>query len=100
MRAASLISTSGAALTGAVCARTTARSVSTVSFAWQQGHVTSIVGVGLFGMEPFYAKIAFVAQLQAAGVVLARIKTRRLKPTLRSPPRQFISSLDFPVAAA
>jgi hypothetical protein len=51
MRAASLMSTSGAAFTGAVCASTTARSVSTVSFASQQGQVTSIVGAGFFAIS-------------------------------------------------
>src|SRR5580692_11027801 len=44
MRAASLISTSGAALGGATCESTTESSGSTVSFDWQHGQVTSIGG--------------------------------------------------------
>src|SRR5260221_3602554 len=55
MRAASLISTSGAALGGATCESTTESSGSTVSFDWQHGHVTSIGGTDFFAMPLFYA---------------------------------------------
>src|ERR1700736_579001 len=56
MRAASLISTSGAALGGATCESTTESSGSTVSLDWQHGQITSIGGVGFFAMPLFYVK--------------------------------------------
>src|ERR1700722_452418 len=81
MRAASLMSTSGAARSGAVCESTTARSVSTVSFDSQQGQVTSIVGDGFFGITVVYAKIRLSgAGFSLRGFVLAKTETRRLKP--------------------
>src|ERR1700730_9996800 len=54
MRAASLISTSGAALGGATYESTTESSGSTVSFDWQHGQVTSIGGADFFAMQLFY----------------------------------------------
>jgi len=56
MRAASLISTSGAAFAGATCESTTESSGSTVSFDWQHGQVTSIGGADFFAMPLFYAR--------------------------------------------
>src|SRR6266699_527861 len=54
MRAASLISTSGAALGGATWESTTESSASTVSFDCQHGQVTSIGGADFFAMPLFY----------------------------------------------
>src|SRR5437879_3239913 len=54
MRAASLMSTSGAAFGGATCESTTESSGSTVSFDWQHGQVTSIGATDFFGMPLFY----------------------------------------------
>src|SRR5258708_20876004 len=56
MRAASLISTSGAAFGGDTCESTTESSGSTVSFDWQHGQITSIGGVDFFAMPLFYAR--------------------------------------------
>src|SRR5260221_1073491 len=56
IRAASLISTSGAAFGGDTCESTTESSGSTVSFDWQHGQITSIGGVGFFAMPLFYVK--------------------------------------------
>src|SRR5258708_31200189 len=56
MRAASLISTSGAALGGATCESTTESSVSTVSLDWQHGQVTPIGGMDFFSIPLFYAR--------------------------------------------
>src|SRR6202043_1629270 len=55
-RAASLISTSGAALGGATCESTTESPGSTVSLDWQHGQVTSMGGADFFAMLLFYAK--------------------------------------------
>src|SRR5579872_1613868 len=56
MRAASLISTSGAALGGDTCESTTESSGSTVSFDSQHGQTTSIGGVGFLAILVFYVK--------------------------------------------
>ena len=60
------MSTSGAALTGGVCVSTTASSVSTVSFDWQHGQVTSIGGAGFLAMPPLYARCAASGNSSAA----------------------------------
>src|SRR5258706_2624266 len=56
IRAASLISTSGAAFGGDTCESTTESSGSTVSFDWQHGQITSIGGLGFFAMTLIYVK--------------------------------------------
>src|SRR5258708_12071194 len=56
MRAASLMSTSGAAFGGDTCESTTESSGSTVSLVWQHGQITSIGAVGFFATPLFYVK--------------------------------------------
>src|SRR5260370_19542233 len=61
MRALSVMSRSGAVLGGASCESTTESCVSTVSFEWQHGQVTSIGGAAFFAIPVFYARLACLA---------------------------------------
>src|SRR5258707_9901236 len=72
MRAASLISTSGAALGGATCESTTESSGSTVSLDWQHGQVTSIGGMDSFATPLFYARNGFGGHRKTGVIALER----------------------------
>ena len=63
-RAVSSRSTDEGGLGGGTCESTTPSSRSTVSFAVQQGQLTSNVSIGFFAMPPFYAILGSARQRQ------------------------------------